>query len=478
MHVVLQTAEALRMIHEEGFESVCARHQEMAARVRREASALGLEEQCPSLTRRSTTVTALALPAGMPPDQVRDGLKRRGILTAAALEQYQPAAFRIGHMGDIRIGRRATDDGRRCGGAGRAMTLYARILTGVVVGAAIGALAPVRDRRSRRVVAGLEPVGTIFIRLITMVVVPLVVAGLFTGVASLGDVRRLGRIGGRTLLYFLVTTIIAAVIGVTVAIVAGIGSGLAPAVRMPREPVRTASQPRPRRGPCRRSWQTVVGMVPANPIAAAAQGDLLAVIFIVVLFAAAATTLSEERRRPLVAFFGPRTICRLVVIQWLMILAPFAVAILIAVTVLRSGADLIQNLLAYALIVVTALVVHVVFVLVPACCASSPGSRRVFLAAVGDALLLAFSTAASSVTLPVSLAAAQTRLGVSTEVASFVLPTGTTLNKNGAAVYKAVTAVFLARLYGVHLDAGTIMTIISQRSWPRRPARACRAVRS
>jgi aspartate aminotransferase-like enzyme len=103
VHVVLQTAEALRMIHEEGFESVCARHQEMAARVRHEASVLGLEEQCPSLTRRSTTVTALALPAGLAPDRVRDGLKRRGILTAAALEHYQPAAFRIGHMGDIRI---------------------------------------------------------------------------------------------------------------------------------------------------------------------------------------------------------------------------------------------------------------------------------------------------------------------------------------------------------------------------------------
>jgi aspartate aminotransferase-like enzyme len=103
VHVVLQIAEALRMIHEEGFESVCARHQEMAARVRHEASVLGLEEQCPSLTRRSTTVTALALPAGLAPDRVRDGLKRRGILTAAALEHYQPAAFRIGHMGDIRI---------------------------------------------------------------------------------------------------------------------------------------------------------------------------------------------------------------------------------------------------------------------------------------------------------------------------------------------------------------------------------------
>ena len=102
VHIVLQVAEALRMIHEEGFDAVCNRHKTMASIVQREASALGLEHQCPRLQQRSTTVTALALPSHLPPDQLRDGLKRRGILTAAALEHYQPTAFRIGHMGDIR----------------------------------------------------------------------------------------------------------------------------------------------------------------------------------------------------------------------------------------------------------------------------------------------------------------------------------------------------------------------------------------
>ena len=91
------------MIFEEGFDAVCDRHKTMAGVVQREACALGLAQQCPGLKNRSTTVTALALPAHLPPDRLRDGLKRRGILTAAALEQYQPAAFRIGHMGDIRV---------------------------------------------------------------------------------------------------------------------------------------------------------------------------------------------------------------------------------------------------------------------------------------------------------------------------------------------------------------------------------------
>ena len=102
VHCVLQVAEALRMIHEEGVEAVFLRHAEMAEMTRRGISALGLEPQCPSLRRRSTTLTAVALPPDHPPAQVRAGLKARGILTAAALEHYQPGAFRIGHMGDIR----------------------------------------------------------------------------------------------------------------------------------------------------------------------------------------------------------------------------------------------------------------------------------------------------------------------------------------------------------------------------------------
>ena len=102
VHVVLQVAEALRLIHAEGLDAVYRRHAEMSGMAKRGAAALGLGPQCPALTHHSTTVTAIALPSEYPPQQVRDGLKERGILTAAGLEQYQPTSFRIGHMGDIR----------------------------------------------------------------------------------------------------------------------------------------------------------------------------------------------------------------------------------------------------------------------------------------------------------------------------------------------------------------------------------------
>ena len=102
IHCVMQVGEALRMIHEEGIETVFRRHAEMAAMVHRGMASLGLEHQCPSLTRRATTVTAIALPPDHPPAQIRDAMRARGLLVAGALEHFQPTAFRIGHMGDIR----------------------------------------------------------------------------------------------------------------------------------------------------------------------------------------------------------------------------------------------------------------------------------------------------------------------------------------------------------------------------------------
>ena len=341
------------------------------------------------------------------------------------------------------------------------MSLQSRIIAGLCAGAVVGWIARHVDGIAL-VVTALEPLGTIFIRLISMVVLPLVIASLFTGVASLGDPRRLGRIGGRTLIYFLGTTILGAIIGTAVALVAGAGAGLDPAVRDAIanrfESAGTTAQSNVAAVPG--LMQTLIAIVPPNPIAAAAQGDLLATIFVVIVFASAATTLDAARRQPLVAFFEAVNDVAMVVIRWLMILAPAAVCALIAATVLRSGADLLQSLAAYALIVVAGLAIHVAIVLLPLLTWGAGVSLPRFFRAVADPLLLAFSTSSSSVTLPVSMAAAQDRLGVSKEVTSFVLPTGTTLNKNGAAVYKAATAVFLANLYGLPLTPGNLVTIV------------------
>lgn len=343
------------------------------------------------------------------------------------------------------------------------MRLQTKIFLGLLIGLVLGFIARLPALSwLRTAIEWSEPAGTIFIRLITMVVIPLVAGSLFTSVASLGGIRRLGTIGVRTLGWFVVTTALAAVIGLAVALVGGAGAGLDPSVRdaITDRFAATAASASANVSAVPGLKQTLIAIVPQNPFAAAAQGDLLALIFAIVVFAAAATALDEERRRPLVAFFGAVNDVSMVVIRWLMVLAPWAVGVLIAVTVVRSGIDLLRSLAMYALIVVVALAIHVMLVLVPAVRLGARMGIVEFVRNVGDALVLAFSTASSSVTLPVSMAAARERLGIPGEIVSFVLPAGATLNKNGAAVYKAATAVFLANLYGVDLGPGQLVTIV------------------
>jgi Na+/H+-dicarboxylate symporter len=338
------------------------------------------------------------------------------------------------------------------------MRLERQIGIGFVAGVAIGALARARGLEwLQTAVVALEPLGTVFIRAITMVVVPLVVASVFVGVASLGNVRALGRVGGKTLLYFLITTIAAAVIGLFVALAAGLGSGPSSAARStllgttPTAPATVAPPPT--------LIQTLVSLIPQNPFAAAATADLLPLIVAVCVFGAAATVTASEQRQAVVRFFEGINELSLVVITWLMRLAPAGVFVLIAVTIAKSGLGLLARLAEFAMVVVLALVLHVALILVPALWLGARMRLRTFTQSVSDALVLAFSTASSNATLAVSIAAARDRLHISPDVVGFVLPAGASINKNGAAAYKAVTAVFLAQLYGLPLTAGVVLTI-------------------
>ena len=332
----------------------------------------------------------------------------------------------------------------------RGLSLSQQIVAGLVAGAALGLVsklawaAPLNEA-----LVAIEPVGTAFIRLATMIVVPLVIGSLFTGVASLGDIRRLGAIGGRTFAYFLITTFLAAAIGLAVA-------RLAPFHVAPRLAAATAAAPLPA---SQTVSQLLLGLIPQNPFATAVQGDLLPLIVAVCLFAAAATALPDEKRRQVVSAFERLNELSMILIRWLMRLAPIAVFVLIAAMVARFGASMLGDLLVFAAAVVVALALHACIVLLPAARVAAGYRIGEFLRGTSDALMLAFATASSSAALPVSMAAA-TRIGVPAEAVGFVLPAGTTLNKNGAAVYKAVTAVFVATLYGFPLGPARQLSIV------------------
>jgi Na+/H+-dicarboxylate symporter len=252
------------------------------------------------------------------------------------------------------------------------------------------------------------------------------------------------------------------VIGVVVASAAGVGRGVEPPTPTRvdvelREHAVPTDAPAPPPVP---HWvQTIVDLVPSNPFKAAADGELLPLIVAVCLFGAAAAAVSRPTRQPVVALLSGVNDIAMVVIGWIMRAAPVAVFALIGATVARSGAQLLWNLAAFVVVVVVALAVHVAVVLIPILTMAARIKLGRFVQSVSEALTLAFSTASSTATLPVSMANA-TRLGVPVPVVDFVLPIGSTVNKNGAAVYKAVTAVFLANIYGLHLGPSGVVSIV------------------
>lgn len=341
------------------------------------------------------------------------------------------------------------------------MKLTTKILLGLAAGAVVGVAAQASgvDFLVDGIVA-LEPLGTAFIRLISMVVVPLVVASLFVGTCSVGDVRRLGRIGSRALAYFLVTTLVASSLGLALGVAFRPGASLDPDLRDRIAGEYAASTDGSMAVAESISLvERVVEIIPRNPLEAAAEMNLLPLIFATLLFGAAASVLEPVRRDPLVAFFEGVNAMSAVLIDWIMKLAPYAVFLLIAGALARFGLELLQALLFYAVLVVVGELLHAFGVL---SLALRLGGVRVgaFWRHVADAPLLAFSTASSNAALPVSLEVAERNLGVSNQVASFVLPVGATLNMNGSALYKGLTVVFIAQVYGVALGPPEYLTIV------------------
>lgn len=342
------------------------------------------------------------------------------------------------------------------------MKLHTKILIGLLAGAVAGILSRTTGATwlGSSLIA-IEPIGTIFINLIMMVVVPLVVGSLFVAMASLGDGRKLAKLGGRTLTYFLATTMTGAVIGLSIALVVRPGAGLDPSIRdaLAAQFEGNASRAAAAANSAPGIIQLLLSMVPQNPFGAAARMELLPLVVCTVIFGAAASQVAEERRQVIVRFFQGLNDTCMVVIAWVMRLAPVAVFALIGATVARFGIDLLRHLIVYCLTVLAGLSLQMV---VLAILLVLLARMRVvdFYRGVAKALLVAFSTSSSSATLPVSIQVAKENLGVPAEIAGFVLPLGTTLNLNGAAVYKGATAVFIAHVYGLTLGPAGYLTVV------------------
>jgi Na+/H+-dicarboxylate symporter len=339
----------------------------------------------------------------------------------------------------------------------RGMPLHTKMLIGFIVGIAAGLLANFGAADSQylelliRYVT--DPVGQIFLRLLFMLVIPLVFSALVLGVVEIGDPRSLGRIGGRTLVYILVVTALAVTIGMIVVNI------LQPGVGLPKELAdELLGQSTERvadiaaKGGAVSGIDLLINIVPRNPIAAAANGDLIAVMFFALMFGIAAAVYVTEGTRSFVsATQGVYDIC-LKLIGWVIQLAPYAVACLLFSITAKLGLNVLVQLAMYVGTVVLALALHFAIVFPLLVKFAGKMSPLKFLKGAEPAIITSFSTSSSSATLPTTLKVAEENLGVPRPVARFVCTLGATANMNGTALFEGITVLFLAQFFGVELS--------------------------
>ena len=329
------------------------------------------------------------------------------------------------------------------------MQLYTKIAIALILGALAGVVANIFDVEWLvTALVAIEPAGTAWIRLITMVVIPLVVASLVVGTATLGDITKLGRIGGKTIVFYLSTTAIAVTIGLVLSNLIAPGSHMDPAaLESLRSTYMTEGASRveiAQQAPG--LVEVLLEMIPRNPVQAMASGDMLPIIFFAIFFGAAMSVLPERRKAPLLGVFEGINDAAMVMIHWIMKLAPYAVFALIGAVIARFGADVLGSLLVYMLTVLAGLALHVMLTYSTALRTLARVKPLAFFRRIREVPLIAFSTSSSNATLPVTMEVAEEKLGVSREVSSFVLPLGATINMDGTALYQAVATMFIAQV--------------------------------
>ncbi len=311
----------------------------------------------------------------------------------------------------------------------------------------------------------IKPFGKMFINALKMIAVPLILASLIKGVSDLKDISKLSKMGGRTILTYIITTVFAVSIGLVVVNVIQPGKSISEETRTQllddykedasKRQVAAAFQKET--GPL----QALQDLVPSNIVSAAANnGNMLQVIVFAIFFGMGLILIPADKAKPVKGFFDGFNEVILKLIDMIMLAAPFGVFALLAALVAESPSlDLFQALLWYAFTVVLGLSIMIgLYALVVKVFAKK--SPSFFFKGIAPAQLLAFSTSSSAATLPVTMERVEEHLGVEEEVASFVLPIGATINMDGTSLYQAVAAVFIAQAFGMDLSIGAQLGII------------------
>ena len=349
------------------------------------------------------------------------------------------------------------------------MKLHTKILLGLGLGAVLGTAANIAALEQPAVQPAVQwiatnvasPIGQIFLRLLLMTVIPLVFCSIVLGVAGLGDIRKVGRVGVRSIGYFLISTAISATIGIVLVNLARPGEGLSPGVRdQLMAAYHSQAQGLQAGGSSKFGVDMVVNFFPRNPIQAAASMDMIGLIVFSLIFGAALTLLPAEKARPVVRVLDAVGEAIIKIIGMAMKLAPYGVFGLIFYVTSLLGIDILRKLGAYVVVVIVGLLLHGVGSLSLLVRVAGGLRPTVFFSRIRDSIVTAFSTSSSNATLPTNIAVAEQELKIPPEIAGFVLPLGSTMCMNGTALFEGVTVLFLAQLFGITLDLPTQIVVI------------------
>ncbi|WP_340073679.1 dicarboxylate/amino acid:cation symporter [Leptobacterium sp. I13] len=346
------------------------------------------------------------------------------------------------------------------------IALHWQILLGMIAGVLFAFLMTQFSWGPKLVTDWVKPFGTIFINALKLIAVPLILASLIKGVSDLKDISKLSKMGGRTIATYIITTVIAVSIGLTIVNLVKPGKSISAETRTElMENYRGDADTRIAQAEKQKEagpLQPLEDLVPSNIFKATTDnGNMLQVIFFAIFFGIGLILIPEATSKPVKAFFDGFNEVILKLIDIIMLAAPYGVfALLAALVVEAPNTDLFVALLWYALSVVIGLILMIV-VYIFIVYLFTGKTPKFFINGIAPAQLLAFSTSSSAATLPVTMERVEEHLGVEEEVTSFVLPIGATINMDGTSLYQAVAAVFIAQAFGMELSFATQLGIVA-----------------
>lgn len=343
-----------------------------------------------------------------------------------------------------------------------------KLHTKILLGLALGAIAGILGRQFFGDATWLtwiadnvaNPVGQIFLRMLFMIVIPLIFGSVTLGVASLGDLKKIGRVGGKTFSFFLATTGVAAAIGLTIMNLFAPGRQMDQSVRAGLLEKYGGAAAERVSGGVSFGIDTFVNIVPRNIVETMNKMDMLGLIFFSIVFGIALTLIQPEKAKPIMDVLDGLVEAVAKIIDFAMNLAPYGVAGLIFNVTVSFGTEVLQSLALYVLCVLFGLALHLfgVLGLIAKLLVGIP--YRTFFRKCRTVMITAFSTSSSNATLPENIKTAEEEFGVPREIASFVLPLGATMNMNGTALFEGMTVLFLAQVFQLGLSIPTQAMVV------------------